>query len=101
MIKDVQVRKLMQEMTKHGEVGVAALRSGIDRKTASKYIELGKFPSELHTERTYRTREDPFTKDWLEMASMLKAAPELEAKALFEYLLGRLSHPTIPDLLRA
>jgi hypothetical protein len=81
----------MQEMSKHGKVGVAALRSGMDRKTASKYIELGKFPSELHTERTYRTREDPFAEHWAEMADMLDAAPELEAKALFEFLLGQ--HP--------
>jgi len=80
----------MQEM-KQGEVGKAALKSGMDRKTASKYIKLGKFPSELHQERTYRTREDPFAEDWPEMATMLKAAPELEAKALFEFLMGK--HP--------
>ena len=80
MVTDAQVRKLMQEM-KQGEVGKAALKSGMDRKTASKYIKLGKFPSELHKERTYRTREDPFAEDWSEMATMLKAAPELEAKA--------------------
>ncbi len=91
MIQDVQVRKLMQEMSKHGKVGVAALRSGMDRKTASKYIELGKFPSELHTERTYRTRADPFAEHWSDMAAMLKDAPELEAFALFEFLLGK--HP--------
>ena len=81
----------MQEMSKHGEVGKAALKSGMDRETARKYIELGKFPSELHTERTYRTREDPFAEHWPEMADMLDAAPELEAKALFEFLLGQ--HP--------
>ena len=51
MIQDVQVRKLMKEMSEHGEVGKAAMRCAMDRKTASKYIELGKLPSELHTGR--------------------------------------------------
>ncbi len=30
---DAQLRKLIEEMSKHGEVGLAALRSGMDRKT--------------------------------------------------------------------
>jgi len=36
--------------------------------------------------RSYRTREDPFAEDWPELEEMLTAAPELEAKALFEWL---------------
>ena len=81
----------MQEMSKHGEVGRAALKASMDRETARKYIELGKFPSELRRERTYRTRPDPFAAHWEEMAAMLQDAPELEAKALFEHLMGQ--HP--------
>ena len=35
---DGQVRKLMEEMSKHGKLGRAALRAGMDRKTARKYV---------------------------------------------------------------
>ena len=58
---DAQVRKLMQEMKKHGEVGRAAVKADMDRKTARKYIREGKLPSELAQPRTWRTRENPFS----------------------------------------
>jgi hypothetical protein len=77
----------MEETSKHGELGLAALKAGMDRKTAAKYLKLGKYPSELTTERPWRTREDPFEKGWPEIAERLEDAPELEAKALFEHLL--------------
>lgn len=50
----------MEEMAKHGRLGLASARAGMDRKTARKYVKEGKFPSELEQERTWRTREDPF-----------------------------------------
>jgi hypothetical protein len=78
----------MEEYSKTGKKGIAALRSGMDRKTAGKYIRIKKYPSELTEERPWRTREDPFAADWTEIAERLKAAPELEAKALFEALLS-------------
>ena len=86
-VSNAQVRKLMEETSKHGMLGLAALKAGMDRKTAAKYIKLGKYPSDLTTERTWRTREDPFEKDWPEILERLEDAPELEAKALFEHLL--------------
>jgi len=85
---DAQVRKLMEEHTKHGRVGVAGMRAGMDRKTARRYLDLGKLPSQLKQPRTWRTREDPFTEDWPELAAMLEDAPELEARALFDYLMA-------------
>lgn len=85
--EDAQVRKLMAEMTKHGKVGLAALRSGMDRKTARNYLKSGQFPSQVEEERYWRTREDPFAADWPWLADMLAWAPTLEGKALFEYLL--------------
>ena len=83
---DHQVRKLMEEMARHGKIGVAALRAGMDRKTAGKYVREGKLPSELRETRTWRTRSDPFEEVWPELAAMLSDADELEAKTLFEYL---------------
>lgn len=83
---DGQVRKLMEEMSKHGKVGVAAMRAGLDRKTARKYVAAGKLPSELSAPRTWRTRPDPFEEDWPALAARLEDEPGFEAKTLFEVL---------------
>jgi len=88
---DQQVRKLMSEMNKHGRLGLSAARSGMHRHTARKYLRAGQFPSELRVERHWRTRADPFSADWPDLLERLEAAPELEAKSLFEDLLER--HP--------
>jgi len=84
---DGQVRKLMEELSKHGEIGKAAMKAGMDRKTARKYKKLGRMPSEEKQDRPWRTREDPFSADWPDIHGRLKDAPELEALALFEHLL--------------
>ncbi len=41
----------MEEMAKHGGLGLAAARAGMDRKTARKYVKEGKFPSERSRSR--------------------------------------------------
>jgi transposase len=89
VVTDGQVRKLMTEYEKHGQVGKAALVAGMDRGTARKYISAGKLPSELKKPRTWRTRANPFESDWPAIEQRLEAAPELEAKALFEDLMER------------
>jgi hypothetical protein len=77
----------MEEMQKHGQLERAARKADMDRKTARKYVKLGKLPSELTKKRSYRTRPDPFSKeDWSAVTAKLEVAPELEAKALFEWL---------------
>jgi hypothetical protein len=78
----------MEEMQKHGRIGLAAMRAGVDRKTGRKYVRAGKLPSELRKAHTWRTREDPFTDDWPLLVGMLEEAPELEAKTLFDHLVG-------------
>ena len=97
---DAQVRKLMEEMSKHGQVGRAALRSGMDRKTARKYVASGKLPSEQNVPRSWRTRPDPFATDWPLVAERLEAAPTLEGRALFEDLLKRCPDRYIAGQLR-
>jgi len=86
MVTDRQVRKLMEELSKNGQLGKAAMKAGMDRKTARKYKKLGRMPSEVKDERAWRTREDPFSADWPDVRLRLKDAPELEALALFEHL---------------
>ena len=88
-VTDAQVRRLMEEMTKHGKIGRASMMSGMDRKTGRKYFKSGQFPSQTKRERDYRTREDPFERDWDLIKSKLKEAPALEGKALFEWLMER------------
>ncbi|MFO0613416.1 MAG: hypothetical protein U0414_12545 [Polyangiaceae bacterium] len=90
-MSDSQVRKLMEEMSKGGGIGEASMKAGMDRKTARKYVEAGKLPSEMVVERTWRTRPDPFEEDWGEVVALLEATPELEAKTSFELLVER--HP--------
>ena len=87
MVTDAQVRKLMDEMSKHGRIGIAALRSGMHRNTAHKYAEAGKTPSQLRQPRTWRTREDPFVEDLIVGDSLLdplytRASSALSARAL-------------------
>lgn len=77
----------MREIVKTGKIEESGLRCGMSRNTAAKYLRLGKLPSELKRPRTWRTRQDPFEDDWPEIAERLGDAPELEAKALFEYVL--------------
>jgi Mu transposase, C-terminal domain len=86
---DAQVRRLMEEIQKQGGMGLAAMRAGMDRKTARKYVRAGQLASELRTPHTWRTRADPFAEDWPALAAMLEEAPELEARTLFDHLVGR------------
>ena len=76
----------MEEMTKHGKVGLAAMKAGMDRKTARKYVAAGKLPSEMAVPRDWRTREDPFAEHWPEVEALVRETPALEAKTLFEVL---------------
>ena len=74
----------MEEMSKHGHIGLASMRAGMDRKTGRKYVAASQLPSQLVKERDWRTREDPFAEHWPEVETMLADTPGLEAKTLFE-----------------
>lgn len=76
----------MEEMSKHGQIGKAALRAGMDRKTARRYLAADALPSELKPERSWRTRPNPFEDDWEEIVGLLETSPELNAKTIFEHL---------------
>lgn len=91
VVTDRQVRKLLMEYQKTGRVGKAALKAGMHRETAGKYVKIGQLPSERCIERAWRTRPNPFEAHWPEIEEMLCEAPELEGKALFEWLCER--HP--------
>ena len=81
----------MEEMSKHGRIGVAAMKAGMDRKTARGYVKAGKLPSEMKAARTWRTRGDPFEEHWPALERLLADAPELQARTLLEDLIEK--HP--------
>jgi hypothetical protein len=84
---DAQVRLIMRERTKGRTQEQAAVKANLNsRKTVAKYERLGQLPSELKKPRGYRTRADPFAKDWVQVEQMLDKAPELEAVSLFGWL---------------
>jgi hypothetical protein len=87
---DAQVRLIMKERSNGKTQEQAAVKANLSsRKTVQRYEQLGELPSELQEPRSYRTRPDPFEKDWAEVEKKLEAAPELEAKTLFEWLCER------------
>lgn len=79
----------MAEYQKHGRLDVAALRSGVHRNTAARYLKSGRLPSEEKVVHDWRTRKDPFAEHWAEVVAKLELAPGLEAKTLFEDLCER------------
>jgi len=64
MVKDNQVRILMSLIHRGKDVAFIGSKSGMSEKTARKYRDTGKFPSESKTEHTWRTRTDPFADIW-------------------------------------
>lgn len=91
MVKDQQVRRLFKLIKTEKNFGMAAIKAGMDEKTARKYRKLGKLPSELEQPHTWRTRQDPFEEVWDGIKFMLEINPGLEAKTIFEDLQRR--HP--------
>jgi hypothetical protein len=86
MVTDQQVRKLMKDLSSGMPLSQAALKVGIDVKTARKYRHAGSLPSACRSPHTWRTREDPFVPVWEELQAMLTINPGLQAKTLFGYL---------------
>ncbi|MEE4243743.1 MAG: IS21 family transposase [Desulfopila sp.] len=73
-------------MQSEKDFGIAAMKAGMDEKTARKYREIGKLPSELKQEHDWRTRKNPFEDVWDSIKAMLSINPGLEAKTIFEDL---------------
>jgi hypothetical protein len=90
MITDRQVRRLRGFDGDGVAKETAALRAGMDPKTARKYRRLGKLPSEVKSmDRSWRTHPDSFAEVWPELEALLQANPRLQAKTLFADLQRR------------
>jgi hypothetical protein len=90
MVTDHQVRKLFRLNQQGLPKEQAALKAGMDPKTARKYRRLGQLPTEVkRMDRSWRTRPDPFAAVWPQLEDLLRLNPALEAKTLFADLQRR------------
>jgi len=87
MITIKQARRILKmKQDEKNTLSAIALKADVDVKTARKYIRLGKMPGELKADHDWRTRSDPFEKDWDDIRNMLAVNPGLEAKTIFDHL---------------
>lgn len=98
MITEQQYQRLMKTYTKTAVLSTAAIKAGMHRETAAKYLASGQGPQPEKTRG--RRRPDPLTTIWADAERMLADAPELEAKALFEHLLAGTTAPQAQRALR-
>jgi hypothetical protein len=89
MITARQINRLLREFNKKGNLMMSAMKAGMTRKTAAKYVKLEDPHDPPRAPHTWRTRVDDFAEVWEEAQAMLVAAPELEAKSIFEHLVER------------
>ena len=90
MVNDQQVKRLWQ-LAGQLSLEIAAAKSGMDPKTARKYLGDRRLPSEMRGKHTWRTRPDPFADVWEQVQELLTVEPGLQAKTLFEHL--QQAHP--------
>ena len=86
MVTDRQAKRLWTALSSGKTLAQSADKATMDEKTARKYRQLGRLPSEVASERTWRTRKDPFAEVWREVHEQLQEASGLEAKTLFVWL---------------
>ena len=92
MVTDKQVRRLFAMQNKHKYKYQAADAAGLDIKTARKYLQSGKLPSQCRVDHTWRTRKDPFGDDWAFVEKLLiDTQASLEVKTIFDHL--RMAYP--------
>jgi transposase len=85
-VTDAQVKELRKWLQQKASLSKAALKAGMDRKSARKYRAMGKLPSEAREPRDWRTREDPLATVWPELEEKLRREPELQAVTLLGWL---------------
>jgi hypothetical protein len=64
MKNDYEVKLSMSERRKGLSQQVAAARAGMCERTARKYEQARKLPSELKRPHAWQTRSNPFEEDW-------------------------------------
>jgi hypothetical protein len=83
MLTDRQFRRLRTLFQTESTLAGAADRAEVDVKTARKYRDSDRIPSQRRVPHAWRTREDPFQDVWTELQDRLRLNPGLQAKTLF------------------
>jgi hypothetical protein len=91
MKNDYEVKLYMSERRKGLSQKVAAARAGMSERTARKYEQARKLPSELKRPHDWQTRSNPFEEDWPWVVAQLERDPALQAATLFALLCEK--HP--------
>ncbi len=86
MIKDGPVKELRRLLNLGKPLTASARMTEMSEKTARKYRDDERLPSERKAARNYRTRVDPFEGVWDEVQERLEAEPRLKAITLFDWL---------------
>ena len=68
-------------------MSAGAMKAGVDRKTARRYLDHPQASPGPRRPHAWRTRPDPLASAWPRAEAILAEAPELEAKALLEHLM--------------
>jgi hypothetical protein len=85
-VTDAQVKEVRRNLNQGASLRLAAMKAGMDRKTAGKYRQRGQLPSETRRRHDWRTRPDPLAAVWPGVEELLQREPRLQAKTLLEWL---------------
>jgi len=85
-VTGAQVKYLRHACHQGASLSLAAMKAGMDRKTARKYRDRQTLPGEDATPHTWRTRVDPLADVWPRLEQLLQAEPKLQAKTLLQWL---------------
>jgi transposase len=100
MINLKQYQRLREKYAQTHNMSLSALQTGIDPKTARKYLQGNRTPQQRQQPHTWATRPDPLAGVWPRAEQMLTDAPELEAKVLFAFFLAQPESGLSPGQLR-
>jgi len=96
MLTNQQFERLLSMKHKKKYFYQLADAAGVSAKTARKYLNLNRPPSQLTIAHTWPTHDDAFADVWPEAVSFLANNTGIEAKTLFEHLRklypGRFTH---------
>jgi len=86
MITDGKFKELRRMLAQGKSLAASSRMTDMSDKTARKYRDDDRLPSQRKLPREYRTRIDPFAEVWDEVQARLEAEPRLKANTLFEWL---------------
>ena len=76
----------MKQVQNGKALSLAAAKAAMSQKSARRYRDLAKLPSQVKVEHTWCTRPDPFAEDWQWIKALLQDNSGLEGKTIFAAL---------------